>query len=215
MFGRLTDKILDRVEDVILREAEKTLTPHIQNAASELLDSIVNEAPKAISTGGSTAVYLEQIQEDFRDFHADDAVVDIQTFMLEFFDVKYGKLNDFEKARVSEKVKINVGPKSLSRLSNIQIHQIAIKNYEKSLNSATIVYRVSAGFVLGGTRREKLYEVTYTLQLRDEYGEQKFLQCHNCGAPLEESSGECLYCGMKTIRDTISNWFVTNIKEIK
>ena len=90
---------------------------------------------------------------------------------------------------------------------------MSIADYQKSLNSATLRYRVSVGFDLDERRNEKLYEVEYTLQLRDEYGEQKFLTCQNCGAPLEEASGQCKYCGMKHLRDTISNWVVTDYKE--
>ena len=51
------------------------------------------------------------------------------------------------------------------------------------------------------------------LQLRDDFGAKTFLECQNCGAPLEESNGECKYCGMKHLRDTISNWVVTDVKQ--
>lgn len=213
MFKRLADKLLDRAEDVILQEATKALAPHIQDAASGIVDAVINSAPSIRSTGGATSVLLEKIQNDFKDFHADDAEADIQTFVLELIEIKYQGKKNFEKAKVSDKVILNIGSKGYYNLSDIRINQIAISDYKKSKNSATITYRVSIGFKLGGSRREKLYEVEYTLQLRDEYGVAKFLECENCGAPLEESSGECKYCGMKTIRDTISNWFVTSVIE--
>lgn len=205
--------IADSIERVVARKATEVITPHLEDAVEEIFDSIVNEVPSIRSTGGATKMYLEQIQEDFKDFHAEDAKADIQTFILEMLNIKYGIQENFDKAKVSEKVEFNIH-RVIGKLQNIKINNIAIYNYKKTLNSATIIYRVSVGYDYGGTRREKLYEVEYTLQLRDEYGAQLFLECKNCGAPLEESTGICKYCGMKHLRDTIENWVVTNFKEL-
>jgi hypothetical protein len=213
MFRRITNRIIDNVEGVIVREATKALTPHIQEAAEGIIDAVANSVPTIRSTGGGTSVYLTKVKQDFKDFHAEDADTDIQTFLLEFLQLKYEGKQDFEKAKVSEKVLINMGDVVNSKLTNIKINHMAVGDYQKSLYSATIKYRVSVGFDLNGSRKEKLYEIEYTLRLRDEYGSQTFLDCQNCGAPLEENNGECTYCGMKHIRDTISSWMVTDIKE--
>ena len=214
MLRRISNKLLNNVENIVVREATKALTPHIQDAAEGIIDAVFNSATAIRSTGGATSVCLTKVRSDFKDFHAEDADTDIQTFILELLQLQYEGKRNFEKAKVSNKVLLNVENKSVGKLSNIKINNMAISDYQKSLNSATLKYRVSIGFDLDCARREKLYETEYTLQLRDEYGEQKFLECQNCSAPLEEYSGECKYCGMKHIRDTISNWVVTGFKEM-
>ena len=213
LFNRAADRMLDSLERQVANKAIEVLSPHVDDIVEGVLDAALNKAPDVRTTGGATTVMMEKIKADFHDFHQTDADAAITTFIQEYLAITYAGQENFEKANVSEKIKLNVGPKSMSRIGNIRINQIAISNYVKSLNSATITYRVSVGFDMGGTRREKLYEVLYTLQLRDEYGEKQFLQCDVCGAPLTETSGECKYCGTKHLRDTIENWFITDIKE--
>jgi hypothetical protein len=213
MFKRLANRLIDKVEDAVIIGATKAISPHIQNAAESLINDAINSAPKARSVGGATSVCLARVRSDFKDFHAEDADTDIQTFILEYLPIKYAGKADFEKARVSEKVLFNTSEKTNRNLSNIKINNMSISDYQKSLNSATLKYRVSVGFDLDHVRNEHLYEVEYTLQLRDDFGAKTFLECQNCGAPLEESSGECKYCGMKHLRDTISNWVITDVKQ--
>jgi hypothetical protein len=212
MFKKLGDKLLDRVEDIIVREATEALAPHVEEFTNNAIDAIVNAAPKVKSTGGATGIYLKNIQKDFKDFHEDDANAAISTLLYEYLEIKCGQKDDFEKANVSNKIKLNI-KKQYCDLTDFKINQISIFGYSKSLNSATIKYKVSAGYGIGRDRKEKLYEIHYTLQLKDEFEDSTFLNCKNCGAPLEESSGFCKYCGMKHIRDTITNWVVTSVTE--
>lgn len=213
LFQRAADRMLDQLERQVTDKAMDVLAPHVDEIVEGVLDAALNKAPDVRTTGGATAMNLEKIQQDFHDFHASDAEGAISTFIMEFLAIKYAGQEDFETAKVSDKLKLNLGPKSISRVSDIRINQIAISNYQKSQNSATITYRVSAGFNMGGSRREKLYEVLYTLQLRDEFETAKFLRCSVCDAPLESTSGECKYCGTKHIRDTIESWVVTGVSE--
>ncbi len=206
---RLKNTLTHSAEAAILRE----LSPYAKEIVSGVMEAATDDTPKVRSTGGCTAMCLAKVQRDFEDFHPDDAQKDIQTCMLEFLQIKYCGQQKFEKAKVSDRVSIHVGDTAKSGLHDVKINQIAISDYQKSLNSATLKYRVSVGFMLNGTRKEKLYEISYTLQLRDEYDASAFLKCENCGAPLPESDGVCPYCGMKHIRDTISNWVVTDILE--
>lgn len=213
LFNRAADRMLDSLERQVTNKAIEVLAPHVDDIVEGVLDAALNKAPDVRTTGGATAMNLEKIQKDFHDFHSSDAEGAIMTFIMEYLAIKYSGQENFEKANVSEKLKLNLGPKSISRVSDIKINQIAISNYLKSQNSATITYRVSVGFNMGGSRREKLYEVLYTLQLRDEFEEAKFLKCSVCDAPLEATSGECKYCGTKHIRDTIEHWVVTGVIE--
>lgn len=213
MIRRLGNQILDHVERQVANKAIEVLAPHVDNIVEGVLDAVVNTAPAVKSTGGATQSILAKIQTDFHDFHSSDAQLAIQTFILEYLDVKYQNKSQFEQSNVADDLMMRIGPKATSRLSDIKINQIAISDYKKSLHSATITYRVSIGFNLGGNRREKLYEVLYTLRLRDEYGSKQFLRCEVCDAPLTETSGECKYCGTKHIRDTVENWLITNVIE--
>ena len=211
--GRAADRLFDRIERKVTDAAIDALAPHVDNLVDGAIDAVLNPKEAVRTTGGATAVMLEKVKADFHDFHESDANAAMSTFIMEYLAIKYAGQETFDKAKVSEKILLNLGPKSMSRISNIKINQIAISDYAKSLNSATITYRVSAGFDMGGSRREKLYEIGYTLQLRDEFEEAKFLKCSVCDAPLESTSGECKYCGTKHIRDTIENWVVTSVKE--
>ena len=213
MFKRLANRVLNSVGEVVADKAMEALEPHIENVVGDVIDAVANQGPAVRTTGGATAVMLEKIQADFHDFHESDAAAAIQTFIMEYLAIKYEGQQGFKTANVSEKIQLNLGPKTMSRVADIRVNQIAISDYKKSLNSATITYRVSTGFTMGGSRREKLYEVLYTLQLRDEYEASKFLRCTVCDAPLEATSGECKYCGTKHIRDTIENWVVTGVVE--
>ncbi len=206
---RLKSRMINRAENAIMQE----LSPYARDLTSGLVEAMKEATPAVRSTGGATAMCLAKVQQDFKDFHPEDADTDIQTFILEFLQVKYCGQPEFEKAKVSKKVKLNIGDKTRTGVTDVKINHIAISDYQKTLNSATLRYRVSAGFTQNGARKEKLYEVEYTLQLRDEYDASAFISCANCGAPISEADGICPYCGMKHIRDTISNWVVTDIRE--
>ena len=213
MLRRLGNQLIDRVERKVANKAMEVLAPHVDDIVEGVIDAVVNPAPTIKSTGGATETMLAKIQADFHDFHASDANNAIQTFIMEYLEIKYHGKENFEQSNVADDLMMKIGPKSKSNLSNITVNQIAIADYKKSLNSATIVYRVSTGFNMGGNRREKLYELAYTLQLRDEYGSVKYLRCQVCDAPLTETTGECKYCGTKHLRDTTESWVITNIQE--
>jgi hypothetical protein len=161
-----------------------------------------------------TERYQTQIQNDFADFHAEDANNDIQTFIFELFQIKYDGKEHFEKANVSDKVILNVGKRSAAKITRLVIQNMRMVDYQKSLNAATIKYHVSVCYMKNGVQERRAYEVEYTLQLKDEYGAQTYLKCENCGAELTELDGFCTYCGTKNVRDTIMNWAVTNLKEL-
>lgn len=185
--------------------------PHLDDAVDKVINGIANTAPQIRTTGGSTQQILSRVTQDFKDFHKDDAEKAILCFILEYLQIQYGKQEKFV-SKVSKQLQLPDIPKTATKVSRIKINHVALSDYSKSLNSATLTYRVSVGFDTDA-RQEKLYEVDYTLQLNDEYGSAKFLTCENCGAPLKESTGECSFCGTKHIRDTVQNWVITGIQE--
>lgn len=211
--AKVTRKLISKTDNYITDTTVTMIESCVKKATQEFAKTVIDDTPTIRSTGGATKVHLSEINKDFKDFHEEDADTDIQTFILEYLKIKYCGQNEFEKANVSKRVLINFGDKTKSQLTQIKINGISIYDYKKSLNSATILYRVSVGFDLNGKRNEKLYEVEYTLQLRDNYDALTFIKCSNCGATLDEADGVCKYCGAKHYRDTISNWVVTDIRE--
>ena len=98
MIGKFfMNDVANSIERTLARKAATSVVPYLEDAVGEIFDSIVNEAPSVRSTGGATKMHLEKIQDDFKDFHAKDANADIQTFILEMLNIKYGMQDDFEK----------------------------------------------------------------------------------------------------------------------
>lgn len=211
---RAKNRFMQKAENAVMKQASDLMGPYAREITQGIVEAIKDDTPSVRTTGGATSVYLAKVQQDFKDFHREDANTDVQTFVLEFLQIKYNGQADFEKAKVSDRVIIPIGDKISATLTNIKINNMAIGDYQKSLNSATLKYRVSVGFNINGERKEKLYEIEYTLQLRNEYDSMALLQCKSCGAPIRESDGICPYCGTKHLRDTIENWVVTDVKEI-
>ena len=177
MFKRLADKLVDNVEDMIVREATKAIAPHLEDLTEKAIQSIVDAPPKVKSTGGSTQLYLKNIQKDFEDFHQEDAESAIEVAIFEYLKIQHGETQSFEKAMISNRINFNIVQKYQGPMIDYKMNQIAICGYTKSTSSATIKYRVSVGFGEGKSRKEKLYDVEYTSQLIDEFDGLSFLKC--------------------------------------
>lgn len=187
------------------------------NSNSEVINSIAegmmnNVEPKSV--GGSTKIYLKQIMRDFPDYNNEDAENAIKTFVFEYLEIKYGIKNNFVKSRISDKILLTP-EKTGNNISNIKLNEIAIYRYSKTTNFATITYRCSVGFDNNGNRIETRYEVDYTLQLAEDNIASLSMKCENCGGVLSSTDElVCPYCGAAIIKDTILNWFITEIKEL-
>ena len=67
-------------------------------AIGDMAESGELAEPKSV--GGATSIYLKQIEEDFPDFHNDDAEVAIKTFVTEYIDIQYNNKKDFTHSKV-------------------------------------------------------------------------------------------------------------------
>ena len=123
----------------------------------------------------------------------------------------------FRNDAVNENVLSRIIPKQNGSVTDIMFHQIGIQNYQKSINYATIIYRLSFGYRLDGVLIETRYEVHYTLQLRNYDTSVEVLRCKNCNAPIDISGAiaTCKYCESKIVRDTIMTWVVSDIRELR
>ena len=176
--------------------------------------SDASDIPEPKSVGGATNLYLKKITKDFPSFHNPDAEAAIRSFIIEYLDIKYGKSSRFKKSKVNKNILFNINKIKGQSVSNLTFNGIAIYNYEKSIDYATIVYRCSFGYDLNGQRREVRYDIDYTLQLFDNGIAQKAMTCSNCGGVLSINDNvECPYCGSKIIMDTIMNWYITEMAQ--
>jgi hypothetical protein len=182
-------------------------------AIGDMAESGELAEPKSV--GGATSIYLKQIEEDFPDFHNDDAEVAIKTFVTEYIDIQYNNKKDFTHSKVYKELLPQIKKHSQkSNISNIDFHKISICAYKKSDEYATIEYRASVGYNTNSKRIETRYIIDYSLRLSNNSVATQALICPNCGATIESTSlTNCEYCGTKIIRDTILNWSISSIKE--
>jgi rubrerythrin len=177
------------------------------------MEDVEMSTPKA--DGGATKMFLEQIEKDIKDFHAPDAENAIKTFIIEFLNIQYSNQNKFEKSKTNDNILLNINKQPKASITNIVFNGTAIYNYKKTRDYKTITYRVSVGYDVNGKRIETRYEIDYTLQLLDNKIATKSLKCPNCGGEYKSiNDSTCPFCGVGIIKDTIMNWFVTEIIEL-
>jgi DNA-directed RNA polymerase subunit RPC12/RpoP len=173
--------------------------------------------PEEKTIGGATKIYLPMILKDFPDFHNPDAESDIKSVLKDYINCVHSGKQIFDNNAINKNVLKRIIPKERGSVSNINFHRVEIYNYQKSIDYATITYRASFGYRLNNKQVETRYEIYYTLQLSDQGIASKALKCKNCNAPLNMTTNTtvCPYCEAKIIRDTIMNWVVSDIKELK
>lgn len=210
--GVIGNKIMKSIRRVT-RSVKSTIRD-VSNIATTVrqVATAVEEVPEIKSVGGATNVFLPAIQRDFPDFHNSSAESDIRTFVSEYINIAYGKLKDFRMSSISSVVELKPNKVKEGAVTNITFNKIAIYDYKKTKEYATIKYRVSVGFDVDGKRTETRYEVSYTYQLEVDSIATAQVKCTICGAPIEDlSTGKCPYCGAAFIKDTIMSWDVTSI----
>ena len=179
--------------------------------------SAVNEArdePEVKSIGGYTSMYLSKIQKDFPNYHNDTVENTIEEFIKEYLDVIYGRKSEFS-SNVSDRLKGKISKEKSGSVSNVKFNGIAIYNYTKTGDYASVLYRISVGYNENSTRIETRYEVEYSYGLSKGASGIEGLVCPNCGGTYDSiSDTKCPYCGALVNKDTYMNWLVTNIKEI-
>lgn len=194
----------------------KSTISDVSNIAStvKMMASEMDDIVEPKSIGGSTSMYLKMIEKDFPDYHNPDAENAIRTFLTEYTNIRHGSQNEFKTSKVNDKVLINVNKGTSGRISNLIFNKIAIYDYKKTREYATVTYRCSLGYDLNGKRIETRYEVDYTLQLLDNETATVATKCPNCGGTYSTTDNCCPYCGAGIIKDTLLTWFITKANEI-
>jgi hypothetical protein len=175
------------------------------------------EENKPKTVGGATDLYLNKIHKDFPDFHYSEAKNSMKVFIAEYLDIIYRQNSRFEESNIDDRLLTNIQLESMIvRPTNVVMNNMAICDYTKSSDYATITFNVSAGYNIGTTRHEKLYAVEYTFKLLDGHMLTEALLCNNCGGALNSTSIKiCPYCDTRIIRDTIMTWKFSSIYVVK
>lgn len=195
------------IENQVFHEISRNI-PNVISGIKE-----AQETPEIKSVGGMTSMYLKQINSDFPEFHSPDAEDDIKTFIIEYLNIVYRNQENFVKSGVNDNLIINLNKRDKSAIRNIKFNGISIYGYTKTLDYATITYRVSVGYNTNSGRKEERYELKYTYRLKENNLNTKSMRCSNCGGSLETAvDGVCPYCGTVFIKDTIMNWIVSDIR---
>lgn len=188
-----------------------------------------NVAPAQKTIGGATEMFLGKILKDFPEYHNSDAENDVKAVISDYIQISHGQKSTFATNSVNELVARSVPRRENGNIMNLKVHKIAIYNYQKTLDYATVTYRCSVGYKLNSRQIETRFEVSYTFQIKEQGIATKNVICNTCGAPLDNfynkhtnpnihtktrADGVCPYCGTKIIRDTIMNWLVSGINEL-
>lgn len=177
------------------------------------LEQLVGDNPTIKSISGATSLYLPKIQKDFPQFHPADAENETSSFLKDYIHIRFGKETEFKNSE-NTRLQFMVQKEQSGNISDIKINKIAISNYTKTREYATITYQVSLGYTLNGSRIETRYDVEYSFQLQENHVASANMTCPVCGAAIENSSWtKCLYCDTAIVKDTIFNWYITNVKE--
>lgn len=223
----------------LLRKARSVVSDvsQIARAVNNVADMFDNDGkgnnveitPEPKTIGGATDMFLGKILKDFPEFHNSDAENDIKAVISDYIQISHGQKSTFASNSVNELVARSVPNREHGNISNLRIHKIAIYNYQKTLDYATVTYRCAVGYKLNSRQIETRFEVSYTFQIKEQGIATKNVICNTCGAPLDnfynkhtnpdihtktKADGVCPYCGTKIIRDTIMNWLVSGINEM-
>lgn len=170
--------------------------------------------PQPKTVFGATSIYLPKVEHDFPDFHNSDAVAAVKTLVCEYLAIRYEGKQRFTQSIVSDGLIAMIDQSSGRTVRNETVHRVAMSNYVKTRECATITYQASVGYLLDGEPVEERYAVEYTISLRDEYGEKQALVCPCCGGAYTSTSETvCAYCGAGIVHDTIKSWRFTSIAQ--
>ena len=217
MIRRLNYKINRKIDNLFsINTLDRLLGSSQYGLSTKDVATAINEAraiPEVKSVGGMTSMFLEKIKKDFPNYHNSEIENIIEKAVQEYIEISYGMKESFNK-NVSNRIKVSKNGISGS-VSNVTHNGIAIYNYKKAVDYATVVYRCSVGYDLNGNRVETRFEVDYSYELATEQNENMGLFCPICGGRYDSiHDTKCPYCGALVVKDTYMNWFVTNIKEI-
>lgn len=183
------------------------------------IEEEANHTPLSVSGGDS--IYLPRIQKDFPDFHNNIFSEKTKAFLTSYF-------NSLEKRELEEMLsecsqsvteaiasEINDLTSTGKHVAfdNINFHKIAISNYTKNGDYATIKYQASLEYT-GERLTQTKYEVSFTFMFKNSGQESVSKRCTYCGAPIDETATTCQYCGTVVVRNIEKTWKLSNYKKL-
>lgn len=209
----MTRKVRRKVVGLKMGIRELTSLGNTASAIMKAMDEAKDE-PEVKSIGGNTQLYLSRVQKDFPNYHGDSAEFAIENFIKNYVNYIYGNSDNIGE-NVNKNLILKLDKKSKASISNLKINKLAIYNYVKTSDYATVTYRISVGFDVNGKREETRYEVEYTYELARFEDAIDGLVCPNCGGRYDSiNDTKCPFCGALVVKDTYMNWLISSIKEI-
>jgi rRNA maturation endonuclease Nob1 len=182
------------------------------------MEKDVQQTPLSVS--GGTGIYLSRILKDFPDFHRQALEEKVKQFMTQYYNcLEKGSIKELRQTdityAVSDAIRSEIDDlEDNLNIDQIKFHKIAIFNYEKSEELATVRYQISSEY-FDGTRTHQLkHEVDVSYLFRDMDQKSFALQCANCGAPLKRENRTCEYCGVPVVRNIERVWRISHYKEL-
>jgi len=206
----------------------------LKEGVKEFSNAKENEYSRVKSIGGITNLVVPNIQKDFNDFNVNNFFNkienDLSCYLSSISKLNKDKIHgDKDFILIREKVENMIDDMIENDIKEtykqIKFNKHAIKSYKKENGAATISTSTSLSYYYNTNKDVKHYtnlkkEARIDCEYVYVYDEDKFnekhehfgLHCPNCGAPLRDLSGNCLYCKIKLEPINLRAWKVSNIK---
>lgn len=231
--------VIVRLVSEIKRSVTRTLNSQMMHAAKTILRSL-NENPTGIppySVPNLTAVHRPKIERDFPEIGYERMESMARNGMIAILNaVESKKTDSVENSSKNLQNQLKVIVEDYSRrdedihYDNVQIHAVAITNYNSTKTTATAVFQISLqslafrtkdGKVVSGSNtipRQNLFSLTLMHNQTGKSGNAHYFEanCPNCGAPIEDlGSRNCSFCGSGLVPVVDKIWQIDSFELLK
>ena len=95
----------------------------------------------------------------------------------------------------------------------LKIHNVVIRNYERSSTQKTIIYQASLEYREDGRLIQKRYEMHYSYIIPRGDAATVATNCPNCGGALKYGETSCPFCGSRVVNILGNCWEFTETYE--
>lgn len=241
---RLKRKIRRTINDSVTAQIVKTVAGPIRRGEIDMGDIMhqavkesLEEQPKSVS--GMTSLMLPRITRDFPDFEYDEMRERTKNVLKSYLQAIEQKdvsiltdVGDEVKQDARDFIyELNNNRRS-RHFDSVKIHQIEIKNYNKTAGRCVITFELAveyydyitdtSGSLISGSKTSK-HQTRFNIDLIyvqdreivEQSGSNALgINCPNCGAPLKMLGAKtCQYCGTGIVDINLRAWVYNRISE--
>jgi len=243
-FRRFKRNLRRKIDNSLTAQIAKTVAGPISRGEidmGQIMHQTVTESledqPKSVS--GMTSLMLPRIIRDFPDFDYDEMRERTKLLLKAYLNaIDQSNVNVLTDAgdEVKQDVRNIIYDLTNNRQSrhfdSVKIHQIEIKNYNKTAGRCVITFELSveyfdytmdtAGNIVAGSKtskRQTRYNIDLIYVQDREIVEQTGsnalgINCPNCGAPLKMLGAKtCQYCGTGIVDINLRAWVFNRVSE--